>query len=1006
MNKKKFVVLTLFVLVLFTLAACFLAACNPSNNDDATEEEVKATEGLLISNSDFKVLSQDQDEFPKRITNWTGAKMYSSSSFRDDVTAGAISLADDLYSQNKSSWDDSDDVIKNLLKAGGRYGEDDKIKNAMMVYMPEESTNSDGDKIHGATAYGFTSSSFTLNKGSYYELSVDVLTYNIKGDGKSTSEPGARIYVQSNTYAEFAKINTNGQWETYKIYIETSPSASTSLTLMLGLGKYTASYTNGLTTGYAFFDNVVLTALDDKDTDEIEGADKFQDALAAEKADGVLDGAKVATTTLKVPNGRFDFGSLNTSTNGTPNSWSIVAGNSGKDDQAPSNSVGWNAVIDSAKFGENYKNYSSTFKLRAGGDTNNQSFIPAEHLTDLINPETFKRADSIGTNVFMLSQQYMTAQGVRTSRNITIEKGKTYALSIWLYAADIHGDGVSLILSGSNSKDIVIKGIARNKSDNILIGNNPIEEGTGYNSGESVTNKTMSGWQQYTFYIKGNQYSDYTYNMTVWLGTGGTSDNYAKKYHNFTNNSDNVETYTANGTFSNGWVFMDDLALEEITNETFTSNAHENGGENKEMELDVDGSLVGASIAVDLSTPDEENSFKDVLKNGQNSTSLPSDATVKKVGVGAPTGWTSNVKLDDERQLPLTDGNIYEGIVDLSSKYTFANSLIAGDIEGAVEYPSVPYANMPSQNAYMIYATSTGYYEVESNQITVKANSFYRISFWLKTSDIKAESGAYVSLLDKTSQEKDNKEKSLTSFTKINTTDTDAYLKDWVELIIVVRGGENDTNVALKFTLGTGDRFAATTRTSGAMFVTNFNLSSITYANFTATTTSTYTQSVNLSTKEATSSTFTNSSFNSYDHDDENIEAGKPLEQQSHAAMPKAGRSTTIRSKSTRMRRRRLRASSLSPKTRTARLRQAIKPRPSRDLTCLTTSTAIPRATTITTLKISSPSQVRTFSHWEARTARNTRSASLPRASRSLRTPSTNSACTQGPKTAQRRAYS
>ncbi|MDE7373213.1 MAG: hypothetical protein K2N18_04040, partial [Clostridia bacterium] len=261
MNKKKIAILALLMIAVIMLTSCLMVACNPNGSDNEEPAKIEATEGLLINNGDFKVIDTGVKTYPRAVTSWTGAKMYSSSTFRDDVTAGVISLEKDLYYANKSKWKDDGDELYNKLNAGGRYdGDADKIKNALMVYMPEESKDADGNKIYGPTAYGYTSASFSLAKGSYYKLSVDVLTYKINGEKEEFR--GARIYVSSNTYAEFEAIDTNGEWKTYELFIETSPASSTSLTLLLGLGKYNSYFSKGLTSGYAFFDNVSLEKID------------------------------------------------------------------------------------------------------------------------------------------------------------------------------------------------------------------------------------------------------------------------------------------------------------------------------------------------------------------------------------------------------------------------------------------------------------------------------------------------------------------------------------------------------------------------------------------------------------------------------------------------------------------------------------------------------------------------------------------------------------------------
>lgn len=862
MNKKKFAVLALLMIVILTLTSCLLVACNPGENSDDNETTtIEATKGLLINNSDFKVVDTSVKTYPRSVTSWTGAKMYSSSTFRDDVIAGIINLEEAVYNANKSKWKDDNNEIRNKLLEGGKFGDADEIKNTLMVYMPEESKNSDGNKINGPTAYGYTSTSFTLEKGAYYKLSVDVLTYNIGGENEE--ERGARIYLSSNTYAEFSGIDTHGAWETYTIYIETSPAASTSLTLLLGLGKYNSYYTKGLTTGYAFFDGVELVKIED--TDDTDGKTEFDKAQKQE-----LNGAEnVTTATLKVPNGRYDFGSTTLSSSGAPSSWSLVTGNSGKDDPAPT-SLGYNAVIDLSEFDTEYSKYSSTFNTRTGDNTSNNEYIPATSLSAIADDIKKLKNDIVGTNAFMLSQQLMTAQGIRSSRTITIEKNKIYAISVNIYTFGIHGAGASLILTGSDGKDIKIQGISSNKSHDVLIGSTRITPETGYNNG-TIDGASSNGWQTYTFYIKGNQFKDYSYNMAIWLGTDGTNSNTSVQYQSFTSNT-KATTYYADGSFSNGWVFVDDLRLDDTLGALPEAGDTIATSDNQTLDCSLGGNYTG--LIVDLTTENmfgENDGYILSSANATNATSDPHIDGVDVIGAGAPKGWKSNFDTSDASN-PIISGAISEGIVDLTSEAAFKGP------EGT--YPGLPY-DIVSKNAYMIHSSKESYYEVETAPFTIKANQFYRISVWVKTVDVSSSSGAYVYLLDK-SQEK---EASLTSFTKINTKELDEYLNDWCELTIVVRGAnDKDTDVALKFTLGTGNRWAYSTLTAGSMFITNMNMSSITHANFTDTTTGTYVKSVDMS--QTYNYTFTNGSFDDYDLDDDNLDASKPLSEQSVAGKP------------------------------------------------------------------------------------------------------------------------
>lgn len=856
MNKKKFAVLALMMIALVVLTSAMFVACN--KNDDTTTDDTKttieATKGLLISNGDFKVVDTSVKTYPRTVTNWTGGKTYSSGNYKDDVTAGAISLDKALYDANKSKWNDDDNSLYNALVAGGRYGDDDAVKNALMIYMPEQSEK-DGKKVNGPTAYGYTSSSFTIAKGGYYKLSVDVLTKDIKGSENGT--PGARIYVSSNTYAEFDEIDTKGQWVTYSVIIEGSPSSSSTLSVMLALGKYSLSYTTGLTTGYAVFDNLTLTKLDN--------GDEYAQAVLNERTNN--ENAKTTTTaTLKVSNGRFDFGTTALSSSATPNGWSLVTGNSGSNDSAPS-SLGYNAIIDVSKFADNYSKYSTTYYTKANSTAEKQSYVPAGSLEAIANESSDNRIQklfdgSVGTNVFMLSQQLMTAQGVKSSRSITIEKNKLYALSLNVYTYGVHGAGASIILSGSDGKDIVIKGISAAPSDNVFIGSTKIDS----NSYAAGTDQgvTTDGWKTYTFYIQGNQFKDYSYNMTVWLGTEGTSSNTAVEYTNW--NSDKTQTtYKANGTFSNGWLFMDELNLKEIAADEIPSTLVKDVNDKQTLDLTEAGMSAYEGLKVDLTTTNMA-PFDGMLAN---TTGKPSQEGIGVIADtnGIPKDWVSNYDLTDA-EAPLAKGLVSEGVVEL-------------------EKDELPYDTV-DKHAYQIKITGDSRYEIETQTFTIEKNKFYRISVWVKTIDVKETSGAYVYLVKKGATVKDDS--TLTTFSQINTNSDengfDSYLNNWCELTMLVKGSEKeDVTVSLKFALGSGNRWASSTLTSGSMFVANVNGSSISQTVYDNTSTGTYVKNVNLA-SASSSYTFTNGAFDDYDTKDENLEEGKSLNEQNVAATP------------------------------------------------------------------------------------------------------------------------
>ncbi len=873
MNKKKFLVLAILMVALIVLSSALFVACNKNDaqtdSDTPSEESetIEPTEGLLIANSDFKVVSTDTESYPRTITSWSGAKTYSSGSYESGVIAGAISLEEALYAANKSTWKDTDDKgLYAKLTAGGRYGDDDKIKHALMIYMPKADESTDSAK-YGPTAYGYTSASFTIAAHAYYKLSVDVLTYDIAGDSSNSSNvPGARIYLSSDTYAVFDKIDTKGEWKTYELFIEGSASASSSLTLNLSLGNYSSTYRDGLTTGYAFFDNVVLEKLDN--------ATAASDYAAAVERE-LNDNTYVQTNTLKMPNGRFDFGTTTLSSTSAPSNWSAVTGNKSEDDPAPT-SLGYNAVIDASKFSEKYNTYSSTYYLKADADSDATSYVPAKELSAIETLIGTLPANSIGTNVFMLSQQLMTASGIRSSKQITIERNKVYAISANVFTYGVHGAGASLVLTGADGKDITIKGISANVSDNALIGSTSISADDGYVIDSNVPGASTMGWKTYTFYVIGDDYKDYNYNVAIWLGTDGTSKNTAVSYKSYSSGSgsSNSTTYTANGTFANGWVFVDSVSLAEIAESDIpaATDGVEYAGADQILDLTAAGKSDYVGICVDLST---ENIFSNAgngndltIGNAGTGTQIEGNGTTQ---AGVPNGWKSNFDVTSSSSPVISGGIVTDGLVQIDTEDSFTQS------SGKGTYPGMPY-DIETKTAYMMHASKDAYYEVETAPFEISANGFYRLSLWVKTVDVKSTSGVYVYLLDEEGT-------TVSSFTAVNTKDSNEYTSDWRELTFVIRGSkEAAENFHLKFTLGTGDRWTANTLTSGAAFVSNMSLTSINYKTFSGTTTGTYVKSIDRT--SSSTYTFTNGSFDEYKLDDDKLDPTKALKDQSVLANP------------------------------------------------------------------------------------------------------------------------
>ena len=834
MNKKRLTVLALMMALMMVLSTFMLVACDKdvTDPDDETKTTISATEGLLISNGDFKVTKSSDTTYPLSPESWSGAAMYSSGSYPKGVIAGVVSLEEEFYNENKSTWNDNDSALYNELKK--HYSDEEgAVNNALMIYMPKESTD---DKDYGPTAYGYTSSTFKLASNKFYKLSVDVLTKDIAGselkDG--TPEPGARIYISSAAYAEFANIDTKGVWETYTFYFESAVSSDTSLSVQLGLGKYSKEYTVGLTSGYAFFDNLTLEEVD-------------EEVYSDNKDNYTLDNEEYRKNnqvhTLKVNNGHFDFGTTSISATAAASNWKVVTG-----DSAPTG-LGKNGIIDVTTFADNCSAYANSYYVstneEAGDEATATLQYPATRLTmtdgaaDIIGNFDDNR---IGNTVYMLSQQRMTAQGLQASKPIVIEKGKYYAISVSVYTYDIHGAGVTLTLSGEG-KDISIKGISENKSDDKFNAGLPCTETIDLAKG------TNGGWTTYTFYIEGNQYKDYSYTMTLWLGTGSPSDNTSYTYKNWESTSKFREqtTYYANGTFSTGWAFFDEVTLNEIVEGDFTSASATVGTETP------DGiETLGEDLKVSLHT---ENLFA--------STSISADFVERTTGandyegttLGTPNGFSIAGLLEDvaeDKTLPYID--VTAGVVSIAKDADFS--------EFGIDNPGTPYENIPSELALMIKANSNSYFYYDTDLIKIAKNKAYRISFWVKTVDTQSTAGVHAFILNKD-------EEQLASFATINTETKvdDETTSVWKEYSFYILGHESeDKDITIRIAFGTGTKWSSSTLADGVAFIANMSMTAIKHDDYNnASTSSATVKSISLSEEKSITTSFSNGNFNSID---------------------------------------------------------------------------------------------------------------------------------------------
>ena len=865
MKKNRKFLLTVLIVSLLVLTLCLLVACNNSSDEEKHDEEaetVDPTEGLLISNSDFKVSSASNGEYtsyPYGAKGWTGASMYSFGKFPIGVISGVISIDESKYNDNKEKWEGIEEDLDTsslytTLREKYKPAED-AINNLLMVYMPKASANANDEDKYGPTAYGYSSSSFTLEAGKYYKFSVDVLTLGITGNTSEgvTAAPGARIYLSSSDYVEFKEIKTDGAWVSYTTYIKAHEVTDKALSVLLGLGRASSlDESTGLTAGFVFYANVLLEEV--KDDSEKTAAQKF---AVAEQDELDTDGATLKTSNLNTPNEKFDFGSETISASSSPSLWSLVTGASSDSSiAAPTAAERYNALIDANKFADNYESYAGTIYVDGGGTGGNIATNPAKTAFSTDEGKNFCKniiysddypEHHVGTKIYMLSQQLMTAQGIKANTSINISKNAYYAISIDVLTYQVAGAGVTIELT-DGPKDLKIKNISKK----VRVNSAGEETGPYGSTGE---------WTTYTIFIQGNQYEDSTYTLTLWFGTDGTDKNNAYQYDKYTSSSSSkATTYHSDGTFSTGWAFFDEFKIARISEAEFNT-AYSNYGsttgeaENTNLAYKLDSTNL---FSVDATYP----ATSDKINAEFNATDVHNESAQKYAGIdigtkGTPNGFKETMDSEDQDTLPIVDlANMKAGIVKTTGDDAFDFASLG------LTNPGQPYDY--NDNVLMIYSKDLSFYQYETDDFKILPNKFYRISLWVNTQDIQETSGAYVYLMAKNEYDEYTAK---SSFTVVNTQTKDDdgnAVYNWKELTFVIRGSYTEETLChLKITFGTGTRWTSSTLASGAMFITTVNMDSMTYSEWTNTSTGTYVKSVSF--VSATTSSFTNGTFNELD---------------------------------------------------------------------------------------------------------------------------------------------
>ena len=443
-RNKKILLTVISVILLVVLVAAFVACDDKTVTGDNTEVESE-----LFTNGSFS--GADGTGYPLTPSNWTGAagSTSSSDSYKtptgsDNLIAGVISTEDKTYRSNSKTYGGAANP--------GKMGDDDNI---LMIY----------NKV--STVYKYTSASVTLDKSSYYKLSVWVKTIGIDKSASDYNEgkSGAYIYVNGAAYAAFEAIDTEGAWKEYTVYIETSDISSQTITVVLSLGTG-SKMENSMTKGWAFFDSVTLTDL----TDVEEGETAWTQA----DYNKIVKSESVSKYTMKLADADFDY-TTSTSSPYTPSKYTAVKG-TGNGDDAPS---------------------ASDYVTKGLLKTAETATVTDSATNTAVDVTTHTGASG---RIYYQQNKKATAYGIRSSVATRFLGGEQYyKLSIWVRTViSDSSKGMSIMLTDGTTDPAV------------------------YFEAENVN--TAGEWKQIDIFVESNQFRSQDVYLEFRLGEGGADD--------------------------------------------------------------------------------------------------------------------------------------------------------------------------------------------------------------------------------------------------------------------------------------------------------------------------------------------------------------------------------------------------------------------------------------------------------------------------------------------------
>lgn len=883
---KKAIKSILILLLVLAIGIALVACVEPDLDDEEPGEEGGSlTRSQLITNGTFYDVSNatgSKNYIKENVAGWnltTGTV----SRGTDGVAAGAIDMANkELFERERNKFN-----LNNTLQYPGVDPSTPKEKDDPTKLQDTNALLLSSIKTAGSIHYK-NSNDFTLQANKYYKLQFSVLTdidlTDVSDEDKA--KKGAWVIFDGAIYQEFPSINTNGQWETYEIYIQSSDyDATRSLKVRLWLGHgpdkirdvRDSTITNPyLTKGTALFDNIICEEITDftaADFNQMEETDFIKKSSMIFPDMNFVQQNELSTTSS--PEYFYSFRSGTNSSSNAVN-YNLIEGKTGLTANKPSVNRSYTGIVDMSKMYrfdaslEGDKRYIDTYQY----DFKKTTFFAPERSHFMSDEGIFRILEGresvlSDTKALMIYHNDLSGAGFVSNKQLLIRKNSFYTIKVWAYVWEID-------IPEPTSTDVGTQPTAPTKPE-------PNQEGVDAAKLAYDIAKADYEWKKVSLgEIELNDITDDSIRQRVHdlsqdpaevtrlteASRSDLKDEHDKYYSEYDiifklfedwqtynqKNSEYLEKVAAYNEKYNQWKGANSkpYAQFKVTGagdlepvKTTTTGQWEelifyiNGNQLSDRKVNLEfwfgegtnvdyadlmmGGVFFDNISIEVS--DAPESGKENLYQ-ELSPFTDKDISEGNVDVGGLFGETGDIKFSNDETL--TEAELWEKLlVDgaaLSNKEYLNYSIINDQTYPIKIGDETKYYNLLKMENLDYTAGILNF----RGEREILANKCYRLSLWAWTEDIDKGLGAKIELMAK-EKGSDGTMASVSSFTDFNNANGQ-------ELVFYVRGDTLKNNlVGLRLSLGEGNRFNTERYIKGALYVSAITIKEIEFTEYNAT---------------------------------------------------------------------------------------------------------------------------------------------------------------------------